>query len=62
MCNMIQAQLTGINQMNVHKESLRMYCNCTDLKMIKTFLVYAVCVCLHFIFTEYSHKKSYTLK
>jgi len=46
---MIQAQLIGINQMKFQKESLRMYYDCTDLKMIKTFLVYAVCVCLHFI-------------
>jgi len=30
--------------------------------MMKTFLVYAVCVCLHFIFTECFHKKNYKLK
>jgi len=31
---MIQAQMTGINQMNFQKESLRMYCDCTNLKMM----------------------------
>jgi len=59
---MIQTQLIGISQMNFQKESLRMYCDCTDLKMMKTFLVYDVCVCLHFIFTECFQKKNYKLK
>jgi len=27
---MIQAQLAGINQINVQKESLRMYCDCAE--------------------------------